>query len=268
MDVSKLPSVTASTNPNHLQCSLCGYLSKSHSSLLAHTADKHPCHLDDMPVGRLGNIVFYQSLAKLFHCHECFFTAKDFSKVYDHIISSHCTSKAAEEGFAGNQQGTASEATAANHGSLKRKRSSTADGGGRGQGSVPSEDAESPRQTGQSGPEETGSEADAIFGLVSHNGNRYVCRICGWKTKMKGFCVRHVVARHEVAKPYSCPHCDQAFIVSSMLRQHMNRQHKSGEYRCPFCFFRTDKLRGLRCHCTKCRAKEEGDAGEGSDGEE
>lgn len=44
-----------------------------------------------MVVGRLGNILAYQKTAELFHCSDCFFTCKDFSKLYVHLLTDHCS---------------------------------------------------------------------------------------------------------------------------------------------------------------------------------
>uniref|UniRef100_A0A1A8HUL3 C2H2-type domain-containing protein n=1 Tax=Nothobranchius kuhntae TaxID=321403 RepID=A0A1A8HUL3_NOTKU len=74
----------------HLQCSHCGHFSKSHAEQLSHLATYHPTCLDGVTVGRLGNILIYQSSARLFHCFECFYTSRDFAKLYKHIITKHC----------------------------------------------------------------------------------------------------------------------------------------------------------------------------------
>lgn len=88
-------------NPLHLQCHLCGHFSKSHAHQLSHTASAHPKHLDGIAIGRLGNMVIYQSTAKLFHCYECFFTTKEFNKLYEHIITLHCMDRGKEGGEEG-----------------------------------------------------------------------------------------------------------------------------------------------------------------------
>lgn len=74
----------------HLQCPICGHFSKSHAHQLSHMAATHPASLDGVAVGRLGNILMYQSTARLFHCSDCFYTCRDFAKLYKHIISKHC----------------------------------------------------------------------------------------------------------------------------------------------------------------------------------
>lgn len=77
----------------HLQCPHCGHFSKSHAHQLSHIAVCHPTTLDAMAFGRLGNVMLYQSTARLFHCAECFFTFKEFGKLYTHLITKHCMDK-------------------------------------------------------------------------------------------------------------------------------------------------------------------------------
>ncbi|KAM8872516.1 uncharacterized protein ACB058_004450 [Synchiropus picturatus] len=79
----------------HLRCPTCGQLSNSHVTQLSHVADAHPTCLDDLTFGRLGNIIMYQSGAKLFHCAACFYTCRDFSSLYRHLISTHCMDQSA-----------------------------------------------------------------------------------------------------------------------------------------------------------------------------
>lgn len=76
----------------HLLCPVCRFQCKSHCSYLTHTANAHPTRCDDTSIGRLGNAILYQRTAKLFHCNICFYTAKDFPKLYDHLVVNHCFS--------------------------------------------------------------------------------------------------------------------------------------------------------------------------------
>lgn len=80
----------------HMLCQLCGHLSRSHAHQLSHVAATHPASLDGVMFGRLGNILIYQSTAKLFHCAQCFYTCRDFTKLYSHIISIHCEAQTQE----------------------------------------------------------------------------------------------------------------------------------------------------------------------------
>lgn len=96
------------------------------------------------------------------------------------------------------------------------------------------------------------------------SGNRYVCRLCGWKSKMKGFIMSHIGRSHNVPKSFACKQCDRTYILESQLLNHVGLWHRQGLYRCPFCFFSSDLLRGMRRHCNRCSTRL--DDGEESDG--
>lgn len=78
---------------SHMQCLTCGHFCRSHAHLLSHLATAHPALLDGATVGRLGAAFFYQPSAKLFHCSLCFFTNQDFSRVYQHLLTTHCSDR-------------------------------------------------------------------------------------------------------------------------------------------------------------------------------
>lgn len=86
-----------------IQCPHCGHLYESHVQQLRHLAACHRDYLDATEVGRLGKVILYQSTARLFHCARCFYTFKDFSKLFVHLITKHCMK---EEEESGRQRGT------------------------------------------------------------------------------------------------------------------------------------------------------------------
>ena len=86
-----------SSEDRHLHCHACQLHFKSHSAHLTHVANTHPASLDGLPVGRLGNVVFYQPTARLFHCSLCFYTANYYPQIYDHLLASHCLSEKGRE---------------------------------------------------------------------------------------------------------------------------------------------------------------------------
>ncbi|XP_060923307.1 chromosome alignment-maintaining phosphoprotein 1-like [Limanda limanda] len=295
----------------HLHCPHCGHWSKSHAQQLTHVAAAHPSCLDEVEVGRLGTIVTYQSSAHLFHCSVCFFTCKDFTKLYKHIISKHCL-----DDRGGKKMGEEGEEEA-----LKRKRSSEEeaqdeDGApleAESQGSVLTYDGSIYRclicgcenklkvvsvnhvmkkhdipkayasqairrdvvtlrtpLSSTPGEEEAGGgmtgellseEMKATAKLLTFTSNRFVCLLCGWKTKLKGFAISHVARSHDVERPYGCTDCSASFFLPSRLQQHVRTAHRPGRYACPFCCFRSHYLGGFRRHCSRCNAREEGGAG-------
>ncbi|XP_075951030.1 uncharacterized protein LOC142952892 [Anarhichas minor] len=285
----------------------------------------------------------YQNTAKLFHCIECFYTSRDFTKIYKHLISRHCedhrgggeerkeerkTSEEEEgEKDAVKRKSSKEEKTRVEEESekdaVKRKRSSEEEEG-------PDEDVSSQKEEGDEsvlmfdgagyhclicgwktklkalgvnhvvrkhdiprayasqairrdanigananapGPaqeEEGGAglsgeqlkeEMEATAKVVRFISNRFVCLICGWKTKLKGFAISHVVRCHDVERPYGCLSCSRSFFLPSRLQQHVRAAHRPGRYACPFCCFRSHFIGGFRRHCSRCNAREEGEVG-------
>uniref|UniRef100_UPI0037E962E3 zinc finger and BTB domain-containing protein 47-like n=1 Tax=Semicossyphus pulcher TaxID=241346 RepID=UPI0037E962E3 len=109
-------------------------------------------------------------------------------------------------------------------------------------------------------------EIEATAKVVRFISNRFVCLICGWKTKLKGFAISHVVRSHDVERPYRCKDCKSSFFLPSRLQQHVSVAHRPGRYACPFCWFRSHFLGGFRRHCSRCNAREEGEEGAGGGG--
>ncbi|KAM9836194.1 uncharacterized protein ACBR49_019840 [Aulostomus maculatus] len=325
----------------HLQCPVCGHFSKSHAHQLSHMAATHPACLDGVAVGRLGNILMYQSGAQLFHCAECFYTCKDFTKLYKHIISRHCMdereagaadgegaddssekgeekeeeeggkdaprnkrSSEEEEEAEGNEDGAQRRQEL-----IKREGEAEADDGvlmfdgaeyhclicswktkNKGAGvkhvvrkhDIPKTYANRAIKQDAGGAQSSSVEEEEVSGLsaellkeeveatakvVRFISNRFVCLICGWKTKLKGFAISHVVRSHDVERPYGCRDCKRSFFLPSRLQQHVRSAHRPGRYACPFCCFRSHFLGGFRRHCSRCSAREEeGAAGEAGAG--
>ncbi|KAK1876329.1 Pogo transposable element with KRAB domain [Dissostichus eleginoides] len=269
----------------HLQCPFCGLFSNSHAHQLIHVAAMHPGKLEGFSVGRLGNILIYQRTAKLFHCGECFHTCRDFSKLYQHLVSKHCLDQEQEaQGAQGAQE--AQEAQEERDEEMKEemkeevkeeeeeedgekeeeKESSSllTERGGRGghrclicgwrtkhrglaishvvrKHDIPKAYASqgvkyaAPPLRGEEGEfmreELMKEEIEATNKVVGMISNRYVCLLCGWKTKRKGFAISHVVRSHDVERPYSCRSCDRSFFLPSRLQQHVSASHRLGRFR-------------------------------------
>ncbi|XP_013877237.1 chromosome alignment-maintaining phosphoprotein 1 [Austrofundulus limnaeus] len=368
----------------HLQCSHCGHLSRSHAQHLTHLAASHPTCLDGVAMGRLGTVLMYQSSGRLYHCSICFYTSRDFSKLYKHIVTKHCMDKKEEAGAEGREEGSekgdeeeevkntpdksneeavieevkdapdkssdCEEAVIEEVKDAPDKKSSDAEADDESLNDAPkrkrsrdeeeeevkqSEETESVKpkvdekqnvltfdgvtycclicgwRTKQKavsvshlvrkhdlhkmyaaqvirrdvtsmsqGPggrvEEEGpglskellkEEIEATAKVVSYVSSRFVCLICGWKTKIKGFALSHVVRRHDVKCPYVCKECNRRFFLPSQLQHHIRATHRPGCYACPFCWFRSKYLGGFTRHCRRCSAREE-EGGEGAGGGE
>lgn len=316
----------------HLQCPLCGHFSKSHAHQLSHTAASHPTCLDSVAVGRLGNILMYQSTARLFHCSDCFFTSRDFTKVYKHLISRHCMDEREAGGGDEGGERTGEEEEEGGKDLLTVKKSSEPEEEAEGHDEEGAPQGAESEKTEVEGDENVlmfdgskyhclscgwknklkglvishvvrkhdipkayaaqatrrsaaaakqaqsgGAEEEEAVGLsgemlkeemratakvVRFISNRFVCLICGWKTKLKGFAISHVVRSHDVERPYGCKDCSRSFFLPSRLQQHVRAAHRPGRYACPFCCFRSHFLGGFRRHCSRCNARGEGDGEE------
>ncbi|KAG8004408.1 Chromosome alignment-maintaining phosphoprotein 1, partial [Nibea albiflora] len=293
----------------HLQCSVCGHFSKSHAHQLSHMAASHPSCLDSVAV--------------------------DFTKLYKHIISKHCTDeREGGGGDDGSDKGEDEEEEEAGKDTLKTKRSSDAEEEEEGDGHDEEAASQQPQSLKAEGegdesvlmfdgagyrclicgwksklkglginhvvrkhdipkayatqaikrdpapkqPQSSAATADdddvaglsgellkeemeATAKVVRFISNRFVCLICGWKTKLKGFAISHVVRCHDVERPYACKDCKSSFFLPSRLQQHVRAAHRPGRYACPFCCFRSHFLGGFRRHCSRCNAREEGEEG-------
>lgn len=211
---------------HHLQCNHCGHMSRSHAQHLTHTATSHPTCLDSMAMGRLGTILMYQSSGRLYHCSICFYTSRDFNKLYKHIVTKHCMDKREEAGGEGREEGSEKgeedeeeekntpdkssdceeagteevkdapdkkssdgEADESVHDAPKRKRS---------------RDEEEEEEEKQNEETELVKPKDAENkNVLTFDGVTYSCLICGWRTKQKAVSVSHMVRKHDLHKMYA-----------------------------------------------------------------
>ncbi|XP_041127498.1 chromosome alignment-maintaining phosphoprotein 1-like [Polyodon spathula] len=106
-------------------------------------------------------------------------------------------------------------------------------------------------------------EAVFLSKYVKRKVGRYYCKICNWRGKMKGFVLYHVSRKHNIPKPYACKECDKSFFLESLLNNHVHLHHKQGLYKCPYCPFESNFLRGIRKHLKRCSSQH----GESADNE-
>lgn len=266
--------------PSGLQCPHCGCYSKSHAHQLSHVAASHPTHLHSAAFGRLGNILMYQSTAQLFHCFECFFTSKDFAKVYKHVIAKHCmdereTEETSEKGKEKMEEQGKEEEKVGGEGGVKIKPFGDDEG----------DDAKTPSRLDQEGEdgvnttissggrEEAGEEgrhddggasqmADKTEGerdesVLIFDGVSFCCMMCSWKSKLKGVAINHVVRKHDIPRAYAVQAIkrdaaaeddETAGLNSELLRVEMEATAKviasvSNRFVCQICGWMT-KLKG------------------------
>ncbi|XP_017565566.1 zinc finger X-chromosomal protein-like [Pygocentrus nattereri] len=85
----KKQMMSSGNGGSNLQCPYCYFQCNTKCSFQIHVGSQHPLHCEDVSVGRLGKVIFYQRTAKLFHCYICFFTSKDYSKLFNHLLVQH-----------------------------------------------------------------------------------------------------------------------------------------------------------------------------------
>ncbi|XP_076839120.1 uncharacterized protein LOC143484325 [Brachyhypopomus gauderio] len=244
---------------SYLQCPFCYFQCNTKCLFQLHVGTQHPLHSEDMPVGRLGKVVIYQRTAKLFHCRICFFTTDDYAKLFDHLQAKHCmTRKAAEEGGAkeGGAKASGAEDADLPGGSPKGKRASgSCSEDEEEEEEEEEEDDEAAAAASQAAKKE--KEAAVAKYIVKLSARYYYCKRCKWRCKKKGFLLNHVSLKHKVPKPHACKECDKTFWLEMQLTTHVNMCHKRGLYQCLYCPFKSNVLRGIRRHHTRCRANED-----------
>lgn len=216
--------------PGRLHCPHCGSYSKSHAHQLSHIATSHPTHLDSVAFGRLGNIFMYQSTAQLYHCFDCFFTSKDFTKVYKHVIAKHCmdereavaieeTSEKGDEKMG--EQGKEEEKEGG-EASMKRKQKESSkdeeDDAKRccleqegEDGVTTTKSSEGQEEVGEEGHRHDGgtsqradkTEGERDESVLIFDGVSFCCMMCSWKSKLKGVAINHVVRKHDIPRAYA-----------------------------------------------------------------
>lgn len=250
----------------HLQCPHCGYYSKSHTHQLTHIAASHPTHLDSAAFGRLGNILMYQSTAQLFHCFDCFFTSKDFTKVYKHVITTHCmdereaaaTEETSEKGVEKMGEQGKEEEKEGGEGSMKRKQSC------KGEEDVAKMSCLE-EETREDGLPDNGGASQMVDktdgereeSVLIFDGVSFCCMMCSWKSKLKGVAINHVVRRHDIPRAYAiqaikrdaaAEEDEVAGLSSELLKVEMEATAKvirfvSSRFVCQICGWKT-KLKG------------------------
>lgn len=264
-----------------IQCQYCRYRCGSRFTLQIHVGSQHPLHCEDVCVGRLGKVVFYQHTARLFHCHICFFTSKDYAVLFEHLLARHCLTvqKAVHTDEGGEMTNThdpevrhrggreqdrspdpernpdnqdtteQQEQEPSNKDCLKRKRSSALSG--------EDEDVDEDEDVNVSDSTQAANEEQAAaVELYSEYSSApyYDCKFCKRRYRSKGSLLCHVSHKHDVPKPHACKECSQTFMLESLLTRHVSLHHGPELYQCPYCLLESS-LRGLHQHLSQCRAQ-------------
>lgn len=256
-----------------IQCPYCRYRCGSKFSFQIHVGSQHPLHCEDVSVGRLGKVIFYQRTAKLFHCHICFYTSKDYAVLFEHLLARHCFSvRKAVQTDKGDEVTDKDDTEVrvqdrspnpeikpdndntteqhdhetSNADSLKRKRSSGSSG------EDGDEDTNVPDIIQAANEEQT----SAVEQFSECSGAPYYdCKFCKQRCKSKDSLLRHISCKHDVPKPHACKECSDTFMLESLLSHHVNLHHRQKLYQCPYCLFESS-LQGLHQHLSQCRAVE------------
>ncbi|XP_034037452.1 spore wall protein 2-like [Thalassophryne amazonica] len=221
----------------HLQCQFCGSFSKSHAQELAHIAATHPTRLDCVSVGRLGNILLYQSTAQLFHCFDCFYTCRDFNKLYQHIITKHCMMEKGPAGSGDGEEGDRREQKVGED-EVQQQEEEEKEGspincaedkgkeeegdkteGKTGEGEVGRENKEKDEGTDTQAMKSPKTTRDLRTSVLRFDGYYYGCMICGWKHQLKSVAASHVVRKHDIPKAYGA----QAITQDAAIGQAQSR---------------------------------------------
>ncbi|KAK1802917.1 hypothetical protein P4O66_021443, partial [Electrophorus voltai] len=255
-------TVSSKNGGCYLQCPLCYYQCNTKSSFQIHIGSRHPLHCEDMAVGRLGKIIFYQRTAKLFHCQSCFFTSKDYNKLFDHLLVKHCITRKVAAADEAKRIKPKSDEAKDGCGSSKSGKDLTEVGNGESgvQGKAPScseeeEEEEDLLAVSQAAKEERDAAVAKYMEQLSPR--YYYCKLCKWRCKKKGFLLNHVSQKHKVRKLHACKDCSKTFMLEIMLIRHVNLCHKQGLYKCLYCPFKSNFLRGLRRHLNRCRIEDD-----------
>lgn len=182
----------------------------------------HPTSLDGMAMGRLGNILMYQSGARLFHCSYCFYTSRDFTKLYKHIITKHCVDEREGGGDNGSEKGDEEEEEGKDAAERKQtiKTEEEEEEGGNDDSKIKKtikteEEEEGGRdvlkrkRSSEAEEEEEGEGAELIKSdcedksVLVLDSSGYRCLLCGWKNKLKAVAVSHMVRKHSIPKTYT-----------------------------------------------------------------
>ncbi|XP_012590319.1 PREDICTED: chromosome alignment-maintaining phosphoprotein 1, partial [Condylura cristata] len=95
---------------------------------------------------------------------------------------------------------------------------------------------------------------EEIAKYMKRGKGKYYCKICCCRAMKKGAVLHHLVNKHDVHSPYKCAICGKAFLLESLLKNHV-AAHGQSLLRCPRCSFESNFPRGFKKHLTHCQSR-------------
>ena len=60
-----------------------------------------------------------------------------------------------------------------------------------------------------------------------HDGKRFHCKLCSFKTDHRSLLIRHVSGVHDKKRDHTCPGCGKAFTQKASMMRHIDKNHKN-----------------------------------------
>lgn len=95
---------------------------------------------------------------------------------------------------------------------------------------------------------------EEIAKYMKRGKGKYFCKICCCRAMKKGAVLHHLVNKHNVHSPYKCTICGKAFLLESLLKNHV-AAHGQSLLKCPRCNFESNFPRGFKKHLTHCQSR-------------
>ncbi|NXN92943.1 CHAP1 protein, partial [Rhinopomastus cyanomelas] len=99
---------------------------------------------------------------------------------------------------------------------------------------------------------------EEIAKYMKRGKGKYYCKICCCRAMKKGAVFHHLVNKHNVQSPYKCKICGKAFLLESLLKNHV-AAHGQSLLKCPRCNFESNFPRGFKKHLTHCQSRHNDD---------
>lgn len=99
---------------------------------------------------------------------------------------------------------------------------------------------------------------EEIAKYMKRGKGKYYCKICCCRAMKKGAVLHHLVNKHNVQSPYQCKICGKAFLLESLLKNHV-AAHGQSLLKCPRCNFESNFPRGFKKHLTHCQSRHSDD---------